>query len=78
MDIPTEKYLKYCMSRVEMMLAHKVEPVLIFDGHRMVMKACTNVERSKVRRAQKARGDASHWPTRSLRHPLPCPIEMQR
>ena len=58
MDIPTDKYVKYCMARVEMMLAHKVEPVLIFDGHPMKMKSCTNLERSKARRAYKARGMA--------------------
>eukprot|EP01052_Picozoa_sp_SAG31_P011690 SAG31_NODE_667_length_12948_cov_70.090746_12_plen_223_part_00 len=41
-----------------MMLAHRVVPVLIFDGHPMKMKSCTNVERSKIRRTQKKRGMA--------------------
>eukprot|EP01050_Picozoa_sp_SAG11_P031654 SAG11_NODE_9931_length_869_cov_0.784416_1_plen_182_part_10 len=56
MGMPTDKYLKYCMGRVELMLAHKVEPILVFDGNQIPMKSCTNEQRARDRHVQKQRG----------------------
>ena len=58
MGMPTDKYLKYCMGKVHMLLSNKVDPVLVFDGHALPMKGVTNVERAKSRKAHLARGKA--------------------
>ncbi len=32
------RYVTYCMSRVEMMRQHGVEPIIVFDGGRLPLK----------------------------------------
>ena len=33
------RFVRYCMSRIEMLIHHGVTPIVVFDGGRLPMKA---------------------------------------
>ena len=39
------RYVKYCMKFVNMLLGHKIKPILVFDGRHLPAKAETEVKR---------------------------------
>eukprot|EP01103_Thecamoeba_quadrilineata_P005916 TRINITY_DN1565_c2_g1_i1.p1 TRINITY_DN1565_c2_g1~~TRINITY_DN1565_c2_g1_i1.p1 ORF type:complete len:686 (+),score=183.40 TRINITY_DN1565_c2_g1_i1:85-2142(+) len=55
-NIPTEKYINYCLDRVKMMKQLNITPVLVFDGAPLPIKGGTNEERRINRAANKEKG----------------------
>lgn len=55
-DLPTRRYVEYCMHRTRMLLHYGVVPVLVFDGAPLPMKAVTNGRRREARAAARTRG----------------------
>jgi exonuclease-1 len=43
------KLIQYCQKKLQMLIAFKVTPILIFDGARLIMKGNTENERKKNR-----------------------------
>ncbi|CAM9301965.1 unnamed protein product, partial [Discosporangium mesarthrocarpum] len=54
--IPTDKYIKYCLERVYLLLRHGVKPYLVFDGGYLPAKAGKEAERRERREDNKRRG----------------------
>jgi exonuclease 1 len=46
-DLPTDKYVKFCMSRIRLLLHHEVIPIVVFDGDKLPAKDCTEVARQR-------------------------------
>ena len=53
---PTDRHLQFCLSRLRLLLAHRVRPVLVFDGGRLPEKRRTEEERSSRRRVERELG----------------------
>lgn len=53
---PTDKFVKYCMSMVDLLLHHGVQPVVVLDGDKMPAKAITEQQRQSSRAANRERG----------------------
>ncbi|KRX00552.1 5'-3' exonuclease, C-terminal domain [Pseudocohnilembus persalinus] len=51
--IQTEKWLEFCLKRVEMLLNNNIKVVMVFDGHKLPSKKGTEGERDKKRRDAK-------------------------
>lgn len=41
------RFVKYCMSMVELLLHHGVQPTIVLDGDRMPAKAVTEQQRNR-------------------------------
>lgn len=41
------RYVKYFMSRIEMLLSHNVTPIVVFDGCQLPMKGDENESRRR-------------------------------
>ena len=52
----TRGYVYYCVNLVNMLLHHKVTPILVFDGAPLPSKARTNAERTELRKANQEKG----------------------
>eukprot|EP01125_Pyxidicula_operculata_P004805 TRINITY_DN1790_c1_g3_i2.p1 TRINITY_DN1790_c1_g3~~TRINITY_DN1790_c1_g3_i2.p1 ORF type:complete len:1259 (+),score=389.47 TRINITY_DN1790_c1_g3_i2:36-3812(+) len=48
-NIPTDKYIKYCMKMVNILVQHNVIPVLVFDGGPLPSKKGKEIERHEKR-----------------------------
>eukprot|EP00892_Ulva_mutabilis_P007615 jgi/Ulvmu1/5225/UM022_0018.1 len=53
---PTDKFVKYCMSMVDLLRHHGVQPVVVLDGDKMPAKAVTEEQRQSSRAANRERG----------------------
>jgi len=51
--IPTEKYVDYCMYRVNLLKHHEISPLIIFDGGLLPAKKVTEASRYKIRKEYK-------------------------
>ena len=51
-NIPTDKYVYYCMHQVRLLQHYKVVPVMVFDGGALPIKANTNQDRIKCARGR--------------------------
>lgn len=49
----TDKFLRYVMGRIETLVGNGVEPIVVFDGGRLPMKADEEDSRRKSRRDNK-------------------------
>ena len=54
--LPTDKYVKYCMGRVNLLRKHKITPFMVFDGGALPAKACTETDRKQRRDDAKRKG----------------------
>ncbi|XP_011698856.1 PREDICTED: exonuclease 1 [Wasmannia auropunctata] len=45
----TDAYVVYCMKYINMLLKHKIKPILVFDGQRLPAKEQTEIKRRKAR-----------------------------
>ncbi len=43
--LPTDKYVRYVVRRLDVMLSHRITPVLVFDGAPLPMKRGTELQR---------------------------------
>lgn len=48
-NIPTDKYLTYCMGFVDLLRLYKIKPILVFDGGRLPMKGNKESHRHEKR-----------------------------
>ncbi|KAF0308683.1 Exonuclease 1 [Amphibalanus amphitrite] len=51
---PTDVYVHYCLKYVNMLLAHGLKPVLVFDGRNLPSKADTEAKRREGRKKYRA------------------------
>ncbi|XP_043526477.1 uncharacterized protein LOC122537409 isoform X3 [Frieseomelitta varia] len=49
MGQPTDAYVRYCMKFINMLLSHKIKPILVFDGRHLPAKAQTELKRRESR-----------------------------
>ncbi|CAM9112653.1 unnamed protein product [Pylaiella littoralis] len=54
--IPTDKFIKYCVERVHLLLSHGITPYLVFDGGYLPAKAGKEEERRSRRESNLQRG----------------------
>ncbi|CAM9123218.1 unnamed protein product, partial [Hapterophycus canaliculatus] len=54
--IPTDKFIRYCVERVHLLLSHGVNPYLVFDGGYLPAKAGKEEERRAKRESNLQRG----------------------
>eukprot|EP01127_Copromyxa_protea_P021370 TRINITY_DN7324_c0_g1_i1.p1 TRINITY_DN7324_c0_g1~~TRINITY_DN7324_c0_g1_i1.p1 ORF type:complete len:950 (-),score=166.50 TRINITY_DN7324_c0_g1_i1:62-2911(-) len=52
-DIPTSKYISYCMNQIELLRSHNITPILVFDGCYLPAKGGTETERRGKRELSK-------------------------
>jgi len=57
-NVPTTKYVTYCMEKVTMMRFFNVHPVLVFDGDSLPLKRAENDIRKRKREENLAKGKA--------------------
>ncbi|KAG0556088.1 hypothetical protein KC19_11G025000 [Ceratodon purpureus] len=50
LGLPNDKYIDYCMHRVNMLRHYGVEPVLVFDGGGLPMKSDQEIKRARSRK----------------------------
>ncbi|KAH9271745.1 hypothetical protein BASA83_006115 [Batrachochytrium salamandrivorans] len=55
-DIPTTRYVDYCMNKIRQLQSHNIWPVIVFDGDRLPMKMRTEDDRHKRREETRAKG----------------------
>ncbi|KAK0168682.1 hypothetical protein PV327_002458 [Microctonus hyperodae] len=55
MGQPTDAYVRYCIKFVDMLLANRIKPILVFDGCYLPAKAETEIKRRESREANKKR-----------------------
>ena len=60
LHLPTDRHLQFCLSRLRLLLSHRVLPVLVFDGGRLPEKRRTEEERGQRRRRERDLGQALH------------------
>eukprot|EP01124_Arcella_intermedia_P037255 TRINITY_DN9934_c0_g1_i4.p1 TRINITY_DN9934_c0_g1~~TRINITY_DN9934_c0_g1_i4.p1 ORF type:complete len:914 (-),score=285.92 TRINITY_DN9934_c0_g1_i4:48-2789(-) len=53
-NIPTDKYVKYCMDNIKVLMEHGITPVIVFDGANLPMKQLEEEERRESREKYKA------------------------
>ncbi|CAD6201463.1 GSCOCG00000263001-RA-CDS [Cotesia congregata] len=52
---PTDGYVQYCLKYVQMLLANRIKPILVFDGCYLPAKAETEIKRRESRETNKRR-----------------------
>ncbi|XP_074107167.1 exonuclease tos isoform X2 [Cotesia typhae] len=52
---PTDGYVQYCLKFVQMLLANRIKPILVFDGCYLPAKAETEIKRRESRETNKRR-----------------------
>ena len=60
LHLPTDRHLQFCLSRLRLLLSHRVLPVLVFDGGRLPEKRRTEEERGQRRRRERDLGRQLH------------------
>ncbi|CAD1480466.1 unnamed protein product, partial [Heterotrigona itama] len=56
MGQPTDAYVRYCMKFINMLLSHKIKPILVFDGRHLPAKAQTELKRRESRQINRRKG----------------------
>ncbi|XP_012275952.1 exonuclease 1 [Orussus abietinus] len=51
----TDAHIKYCMKFIDMLLANKIKPILVFDGRHLPAKAKTETKRRELRQVNRQR-----------------------
>ncbi|CAM9465207.1 unnamed protein product [Scytosiphon promiscuus] len=57
--VATDRYVTFCMKRVNLLLDHGVRPIMVFDGASLPMKRDRNLERRRQREMARSRGEAA-------------------
>eukprot|EP00903_Cladosiphon_okamuranus_P010646 g10067.t1 len=57
--VATEKYVAFCMKRVNLLLHHGIQPIMVFDGASLPMKRNMNLERRRQRESAQSKGEAA-------------------
>jgi len=57
---PTSFHINYCRERLDLLLAHGVRPLFVFDGAPLPAKAGTEAQRRADRAKARAEGEAAH------------------
>lgn len=52
-DLPTDKPIRFCMKRIDMLIECGITPVMVFDGKQLPSKSRTNDKRRQIRAAAK-------------------------
>ena len=60
LHLPTDRHLQFCLARIRLLLAHRVRPVLVFDGGRLPEKRKTEEARAARRRKERELGKGLH------------------
>ncbi|KAJ8325661.1 hypothetical protein O5D80_005863 [Batrachochytrium dendrobatidis] len=55
-NIPTTKYITYCLNKVRQLQNHNIWPIIVFDGDRLPIKMRTENDRHKRREISRAKG----------------------
>ena len=58
--LPTDKFVRFCLGRIELLQKHGVTPVMVFDGAPLPMKAGEGAERAERRNAALAKAKLAH------------------
>ena len=58
--LPTDKFIRFCIQRIELLQKNGITPVMVFDGAPLPMKANEGVERAERRNAALAQAKAAH------------------
>ncbi|CAM9095247.1 unnamed protein product, partial [Ectocarpus fasciculatus] len=57
--VATDKYVAFCMKRVNLLLHHGIQPVMVFDGASLPIKRSINLERRRQRESARSKGEAA-------------------
>jgi exonuclease-1 len=55
-NLPTDKYVRYCVKRIRLLQQYNVKPLIVFDGGPLPMKEQTALERRVMRETHKEKG----------------------